>query len=59
MLPCALGHIGVCAGEVSFRELEIEHWLTLGLILASTICRPSSLVTFPRLVRFPVLESTQ
>ena len=33
MLPCPLGHLGVCAGEVGFRELEIEHRLTLGLIL--------------------------
>jgi len=33
MLPCPLGHLGVGAGEVSFRELEIEHRLTLGLIL--------------------------
>jgi hypothetical protein len=33
MLPGSLGHLGVCAREVSFGELEIEHRLELGLVL--------------------------
>ena len=59
MLPGSLGHLGIRAGEVGLGELEIEHRLTLGLVLASTIWRASSLVALLRLVRFPVLESTQ
>ena len=33
MPPRPLRHFGVCASEVSFGKLEIEHRLALGLVL--------------------------
>ena len=59
---CCQVRLGISASvpaEVGLGQLEIEHRLALGLVFGIDDLAGLSLVTFPRLVRLPVLESAQ
>ena len=59
VLPGARGHAVVGARQIRLGDLQIQDGLALGLFLASMICRASSALVVPRLVRLPVVVSTQ
>jgi hypothetical protein len=59
LLPGACGQAVVCASQIGFGDLEIEHWLALSLVPGLEDLLASSGLDVPRLVRLPVVLSTQ
>jgi hypothetical protein len=59
VLPRPRGDAVVAARQIRFGNLEIQHRLAFGIIFGFDDLRASSALVVPRLVRLPVLVSTQ